>query len=309
MAIHTLSALPREPRHIAETYLRDVAAALQPADAEMRDDVLADLESHLLERLDADATTDDDVARLIAELGSPESVSAALGVTGQAPNTRGSGRVLGIPYDVRVPTAERIAERLWNPRDPRIWMPRVFGMGWDLNMGAVAVRLNLIEPDSEDMPFESTPQRIFAAALAVPVLMTVAMLVSYLALQSTLPAELPAHWNVQGVADNFWDQATAFGVLFLMALVPTLWAAWSVFTRRPALLRGATIGFATLFASLGSLLWLLTLMTALTDFVAWWFSPLLIAVAIAVPFGILLWLARAGRKAEQRRDLAHVSNH
>ncbi len=307
MPIQSLSVLPREPRHSAETYLRDVATALQPADAEMRADVLADLESHLLERLDADATTDD-VARLIAELGSPDSVSAALGVTSPTPRTAGSGRVLGIPYDVRVPTAERIAERLWNPRDPRIWMPRVFGMGWDLNMGAVAVRLHLIEPDSEDLPFESTPQRTFAAALAVPVLMTAAMLLSYLVLRDTLPAQLPAHWNVQGVADNFWDQAAAFGFLFLMALVPTLWAVWSVLTRRPALLRGATIGFAGLFASLGSLLWLLTLVTALTTFVAWWFSPLLICIAIAVPFALLLWLARIGRKAEQQRDLAATSN-
>ena len=306
MPIRSLTELPREPRHAAESYLRDVSAALQAADTAMRDDVMADLESHLLERLDADASAAD-VARLIAELGSPESFSAALGVRIETPNTVGSGRVLGIPYDLRVPTSERVAERLWNPRDPRIWMPRVFGMGWDINMGAVAVRLNLIEPDSEDMPFDSTPLRTFAAALAVPVVMTVAMLISYLALRSTLPAELPAHWNIQGAADDFWGQGTAFGFLFLLALVPTAWAVWTVLSRRPPLQRGATIGFAALFASIGSLLWLLTLVTALTDFVAWWLSPALVALAIAVPFGILLWLALAGRKAEQRRDLDNVS--
>jgi len=307
MPVRSLTELPREPRHAAESYLRDVATALQAADAEMRDDVLADLESHLLERLDSDSTADD-VARLIAELGSPESFSAARGVRIETPNTVGAGRVLGIPYDLRVPTSERVAERLWNPRDPRIWMPRVFGMGWDLNMGAVAVRLNLIEPDSEDMPFESTPDRIFFGALAVPVVMTLAMLISYIALRSALPTQLPAHWNIQGAADSFWGQGTAFGFLFLLALVPTAWAVWSVLSRRAPLLRGATIGFAALFASLGSLLWLLTLVTALTEFVAWWLSPALIALAVAVPFGILLWLARAGRKAEQRRDLDNVPN-
>lgn len=109
-------------------------------------------------------------------------------------------------------------------------------------------------------------------------------------------------------SDNFWDQFAAFGFLFLMALVPTLWAVWSVLRRRPALLRGATIGFAGLFASLGSLLWLLTLITALTDFTAWWLPPLLIAVAVAVPFALLLWLARAGHKAEQQRDLCDASS-
>ena len=306
MPIRSLTALPREPRNSAETYLRDVATALQAADAEMRDDVLADVESHLLERLGTDSTADD-VARIIAELGSPESFSAALGVRIETPNTIGSGNVLGVPYDLRVPTSERVAERLWNPRDPRIWMPRVFGMGWDVNMGAVAVRLNLIEPDSEDMPFDSTPLRTFAVALAVPVTMTLAILISYLALRSTLPAELPSHWNIRGAADSFSGQGTAFGFVFLLALVPTVWAVWSVVTRRASLLRGATIGFAGLFASVGSLLWLLTLITALTDFVAWWLSPALVVLAVAVPFGILLWLALAGRKAEQRRDLANVS--
>lgn len=307
MPIPSLAALPREPRHTAETYLRDVAVALEPADADMRTDLLADLEGHLLEHLDPRSTADD-VARLIAELGSPESFSAALGVRAPQPATPGHGRVFGIPYDVRFPTADHIAERMWNPRDPRIWMPRVFGMGWDLNMGAVAVRLNLIEPDSEDVPFDSTPDRAFYGALAVPVLMTLAMLVSYLALRSTLPAQLPAHWNAQGIADNFWDQYVAFGFLFLMAFVPTAWAVRSALVRRPPLARGATIGFAGLFASLGSLLWLLTLITALTDFAAWWLPPALIALAVVVPFVLFLWLALAGREAEQQRDLSGSSN-
>ena len=80
-------------------------------------------------------------------------------------------------------------------------------------------------------------------------------------------------------------------------------------SRRPTLLRGATIGFAGLFASLGSLLWLLTLTTALTAFAAWWLPPVLICVAVVVPFALLLWLALTGRRAEQQRDLANVSNH
>jgi len=173
-------------------------------------------------------------------------------------------------------------------------------------MGALAVRLHLIEPDSEDMPFDSTPERAFFGALAVPVLMTLAMLISYVRLRSALPAQLPAHWNIHGVADNFWDQGTAFGFLFLLALVPTAWAVWSVLSRRAPLLRGATIGFAGLFASLGSLLWLLTMITTVTSFVAWWLPPTLIALSVAVPFCLLLCLALAGRRAEQQRDLANV---
>lgn len=184
-------------------------------------------------------------------------------------------------------------------------MPRIFGLGWTVNFGAVAVRLHLIEPDSEDIPFNSTPSEAFLAALAVPVALTLAMLVSYVALRGALPAQLPSHWNVSGVADGFWNQGAAFGFLFLLALLPTLWAVWSALRGVPALPRGAIIGFAALFASLGSLLWLLTLITALSDFVAWWLPPLLICVSFAVAFGILLGLARAGRQGEQQRDFAN----
>lgn len=304
MPIRIVSALSPEPRRTAETYLRDVAVALRGADAETRDDLLADLETHLLESVDASATTAD-VARVVGKLGSPESFSAELGGEAESPRTAGAGKVFGIPYDVRFPTAERVAERLWNPRDPRIWMPRIWGLGWDLNFGALAVRLNLIEPDSEDVPFASTPEAAFLAALALPVALTSAMLVSYLALRSALPAQLPSHWNIYGVADGFWSQGAAFGFLFLMALLPTLWAAWLVLRGLPPLLRGGVLGLAALFAALGSLLWLLTLITVLTDFVAWRLPPLLIGIAVVAPFGILLWLARAGRKAEQQRDFAN----
>ncbi len=46
-----------------------------------------------------------------------------------------NGVVVGfVPYDFRVPTAERIKERFWNPEGGLI-SPRVFGVGWTLNAG------------------------------------------------------------------------------------------------------------------------------------------------------------------------------
>ncbi len=209
------------------------------------------------------------------------------------------------PTTCAIPTAERVAERLWNPSDPRIWMPRIWGMGWDINFGAIAVRLHMIEPDSEDVPFTSTPDGTFVAALAVPVGLVSAMLISYLALRNTLPAQLPSHWNIYGVADGFWSQGAAFWFLFVLAVLPTPLAVRSVLRRHPPLLRGAMIGLAGFFAALGSLLWVLTLITTLTDFVAWWLPLSLIFIALLAPFGIFLWLARAGRKAEQQRDFAN----
>jgi hypothetical protein len=42
-----------------------------------------------------------------------------------------------VPYDLRLPTLERIKERVWAPGTARLIGPRVFGVGWTLNVGRV----------------------------------------------------------------------------------------------------------------------------------------------------------------------------
>ncbi|WP_051274533.1 DUF5808 domain-containing protein [Cellulomonas sp. URHD0024] len=47
-----------------------------------------------------------------------------------------NGVVVGfVPYDLRFPTLERVKERMWNPSSTRLFNPRVFGVGWTLNVG------------------------------------------------------------------------------------------------------------------------------------------------------------------------------
>lgn len=43
------------------------------------------------------------------------------------------GSIMGIPYDFRVPTIERIRGEVWNKDTNRILMPHAFGMGWGIN--------------------------------------------------------------------------------------------------------------------------------------------------------------------------------
>jgi len=45
-----------------------------------------------------------------------------------------TGRLLGIPYDWRVPTAARMKARWWNPEDRRVLTTKVFGWGWTINL-------------------------------------------------------------------------------------------------------------------------------------------------------------------------------
>ncbi|HEY5526297.1 MAG TPA: DUF5808 domain-containing protein [Candidatus Anoxymicrobiaceae bacterium] len=44
------------------------------------------------------------------------------------------GRILGIPYDFRRPTWSKLKSHYWNPDDERIFIPRAFGIGWDINL-------------------------------------------------------------------------------------------------------------------------------------------------------------------------------
>jgi uncharacterized protein DUF5808 len=54
------------------------------------------------------------------------------------------GRFLGLPYDWRRPTRQRIKSRAWNPDDPRIFVPKAFGWGFSINFYALLRRLGLI---------------------------------------------------------------------------------------------------------------------------------------------------------------------
>jgi uncharacterized membrane protein len=45
-----------------------------------------------------------------------------------------------MPYDWRRPTAARAKERLWNPNEPRLFTPRFWGWGYELNFARLLGR-------------------------------------------------------------------------------------------------------------------------------------------------------------------------
>src|SRR5262249_59409494 len=58
-----------------------------------------------------------------------------------------TGMVAGVvPYDFRRPTLARVRQRLWAPDDPRSLVPRVFGVGWTLNVGRLVRRVRSADP-------------------------------------------------------------------------------------------------------------------------------------------------------------------
>jgi hypothetical protein len=284
--IATLEELDPTARAAAR---RCIAKVVEDVDAEMRDAVREDLEAYFADHLDANA--------------SPADVSRVAATVGDAPGPDGGRRLFaGVPIDLTPPTAERVAHTWWNPRDERIFVPRVFGLGWSLNVGAVAVRLGLIEPDAEDEPFASTPVPVLRAAVAVPVVLSAAVAAHYLFRWRQLPARLPSQLGATGRVDSWTRKGVAAAVDVSVATVPTAWAAIRIGRGATGATAAGSLAAATTSAatSAGLALW----RTAAVDGKERpWAGPALAALLWLPSGALLLALARAGRTAEQRRDL------
>ncbi|HET7035979.1 MAG TPA: DUF5808 domain-containing protein [Thermomicrobiaceae bacterium] len=70
-------------------------------------------------------------------------VASAIGQQLQLPPNKRTwtGHILGIPYDFRPPSLARVKERWWNPKNPHLLGPRVFGVGWSINLYQVKQKL------------------------------------------------------------------------------------------------------------------------------------------------------------------------
>lgn len=62
------------------------------------------------------------------------------------------GSVAKVPYDFRAPTPRRILRRWWAPDNPRIIVPKAFGVGWDVNVAAVMNAVKRSRANSSGTP-------------------------------------------------------------------------------------------------------------------------------------------------------------
>lgn len=83
--------------------------------------------------------------RLITLVAAFLAVLAVLDQIGRRPGDRDwHGRVLGVPYDFRLPTVDRLRARLWNSDDERVIVPQVVGIGWTINLYQLRRRVQLL---------------------------------------------------------------------------------------------------------------------------------------------------------------------
>lgn len=64
---------------------------------------------------------------------------------GHAPKHRRHGKLVGMPYDWRKPSLDKLRRSYWDTTTRRVVTPKAFGWGWDINMGALARRLRLVK--------------------------------------------------------------------------------------------------------------------------------------------------------------------
>jgi hypothetical protein len=60
------------------------------------------------------------------------------------------GKIMFVPYDFRPLNPKRIMERWWNPDDPRVLTPHVFGVGWSVNLYRLKEMLSGSSPSTDN---------------------------------------------------------------------------------------------------------------------------------------------------------------
>lgn len=306
------TALTPEAMTLMDTYFSRVhGALLVAATGECRESV-EDLREHVLEELEGSAGTVADVTRILADLGTPEALAAQCAAIADeepaASDKRSllSGRVLGIPYELRPPTAERVVLRWWDPLDRHVIVPRLFGIGWTVNFGALAVILGLVRPDDEDVPFGQVPARWLAASLVLPLLFAVGLAVLVALYQPGLPAQVATHYGPTGVPDGFSSKEVGLLLPAGMTVLGLALAASAWVRRRPPLSKVGAGALATMLAVVSLAIYAQSVATAHG---ATGMTILLTGVAgcFLLPFLLFVTLSRVGRAAEQRRDLEGTS--
>ena len=69
------------------------------------------------------------------------------------------GTILGIPYDFRPPTPEKLLNTFWNKETSRIFVPHAFGIGWSINFYPLIHPKSVSEEASDSIELPETQIR------------------------------------------------------------------------------------------------------------------------------------------------------
>ena len=135
----------------------------------------------------------------------------------------GVRRLFGIPVGAPWGSGSRIALRGFEPENPHLLVPRAVGIGWDLNLGAVAVLLGLIRPD-DSLPDlnEYVPEKLRRGLVAAPWIG--AGVASGMALSFVKADRVATSWSLGGKPNHYMSGVaaalTTTGITTAAALYP-----------------------------------------------------------------------------------------
>ncbi|WP_205529151.1 DUF5808 domain-containing protein [Microbacterium halotolerans] len=202
-----------------KSYLRAVGAHLGNLSRTDRLLALEGLEAQLGELLEAHMDP-------VEALGAPEDYAGELldALASDVPADEPHLRVLGLPVETRGPVSAKVRSRTWNPESSRLVVPRLLGVGWTLNLGALAVRLRLIRPDDATSEvLDQVPERTVRAAQLAP-LLTAGAAAGALALTwKRMPDRVASRFDILGRQNRTSSKLSMLGSLAL-GIVPALWA-------------------------------------------------------------------------------------
>lgn len=169
----------------------------------------------------ADAGLDPRIA-----LGDPSGYATALldALGDDQPGDAARWRLLGMPVETRGPVNAEVRSRTWDPANPDLLVPRLFGIGWTLNLGAVAVRAGLIRPDdTDDDVLARIPERDLRQVQAVPLVVAGAAAAAAALAWRDLPPTVASGFGIGGRARG---RAPRWLLLLVVGLgaVPAVWA-------------------------------------------------------------------------------------
>lgn len=204
---------------MTKDYLRAVSAHLDRLSRADRRRALSALSAQLEELAEVGGDP-------VAALGDPASYATHLGqaLTDETSADSVRWRVLGMPVETRGPVSADIRSRTWDPANPRLFVPRLLGIGWSLNLGSVAVRMGLIRPDdTDDDVLAHIPRRDLRIAAAVPAVIAGATAAALALAWRGLPPTVASGFGLAGRPRGRAPRWTLIGAAVLGA-GPALWA-------------------------------------------------------------------------------------
>lgn len=150
-----------------QEWLENLDAALSSLSKNDRTRILHDVREIAAEHQDA---------RLDEILGDPASyASQAMDVFASDPDSAAFQAKLGpAPVEFRGATSPLVRSRIWDPNNPAILTSHLFGIGWSVNLGAVAVKLRLLRPDDyDDVTIAAIPPVVTSVSRAIPTIAAV----------------------------------------------------------------------------------------------------------------------------------------